>query len=69
MRRVCKLYRLACRRWGPGGMTISAWAWLHAQETGDTFLRDRIDGLFLLLAGNRNHCQASYQRQTRASED
>jgi hypothetical protein len=62
---VCRLYVRFCRRFGPRRMTFSAWAWVHARETGNTFFRDRIDGLFLLLAGNRNHCQAAFQREQR----
>jgi hypothetical protein len=61
---VCRLYRAICRRWGPRGLTLSAWAWVHAQETGSTFYRDRIDGLFLLLGLGHNHCQSQYQRET-----
>jgi hypothetical protein len=60
-----QIYRALCRRYGPGGMTLSAWAWKYAQETGNTWPRKRIDGLFLLLAGQANHCQAQYQRETR----
>jgi hypothetical protein len=63
---VCRLYCWACRRIGPRvngkRVTFSAWAWHRAQETGDTFYKDRIDGLFLLLLGSRNHCQAAFQR-------
>jgi hypothetical protein len=62
---MIRLYFLACKRWGPDRMTISAWAWVYARETGDTFYRDRIDGLILLLTGGRNHCQAAFQRQQR----
>lgn len=65
MRHICRLYLIACRRWGPGGMTLSSWAWRHAQDTGNTFWRDRIDGLCLLLGGSHNHCQASWQHETR----
>ncbi len=65
---VCRLYRVACRRWGPGGMTLSAWAWVHAQETGSVWLRNRIDGAALLFFGQPNHCQASYQRTKRTDE-
>jgi hypothetical protein len=64
MRSICRAYLWLCRRYGPGGMTLSSWAWKHAQDTGNTFYRDRIDGLFLLVAGHRNHCQAMFQRET-----
>lgn len=60
-----KLYVAFCRRYGPGGLTLSAWAWKHAQDTGNVWFRNRVDGLFLLLAGQANHCQAQYQRETR----
>lgn len=65
MTRICKLYLWICKRYGPGKLTLSAWAWKHAQETGNTLYRDRIDGLFLFLMGQRNHCQAQYQREIR----
>jgi hypothetical protein len=61
-----RLYLSICKRWGPSGLTLSAWAWKHFLDTGSTWLRDRIDGAFLLLLGQRNHCQAQYQRETRA---
>jgi hypothetical protein len=60
-----KLYTSLCRRWGPREMTISAWAWVYAQETGNTWPRNRIDGLALLFFGQANHCQASFHRHTR----
>jgi hypothetical protein len=63
-----KLYVAVCRRVGPGGLTISAWAWKRAQDTGDAWMRNRIDGLFLLLLGQANHCQAQYQRESRSDE-
>lgn len=57
------IYVRFCKKYGPGGMTISAWAWVHAQETGNVFWRNRIDGMFLLLLGQSQHCQAQYQRE------
>jgi hypothetical protein len=60
-----KLYLWTCRRWGPRGMTLSAWAWVHAQETGDAWLRNRIDGAWLFFFGVHNHTQSAYQRETR----
>jgi hypothetical protein len=69
MKHVCKLYRRVCRRWGPRGLTLSAWAWVYAQESGCVFWRNRIDGLFLFLIGQANHCQAQFQRETRPTGD
>ena len=63
---VCRLYKKFCRRYGPRGMTFSAFAWVYAQETGNTFYRDRIDGLWLLIFGVHHHCQSAFQRQRRA---
>ena len=60
-----RLYRWACKRWGPRGLTFSAWAWQHFAATGNSFWRDRFDGLFLLLVGQREHCQRQWQRETR----
>lgn len=60
------LYVRACRRWGPRGMTYSAWAWvLSREEGGSTFWRDRIDGLWLLLFSQANHCQSCFQKHFR----
>lgn len=63
-----RLYRAVCRKWGPRGMTLSAFAWVRAQETGNVFWRNRIDGFFLLFFGQANHTQASFQRW-RSPED
>lgn len=63
-----RLYLAFCRKWGPDGLTFSAYAWKVFITTGDTFWRDRIDGLFLLLFSQRQHCQAQYQREARAAK-
>jgi hypothetical protein len=63
MRAICKIYLRVCRRWGPRGMTISSWAWAISVETGNVWLRNRIDGLFLFWLGQANHSQSSYQRE------
>jgi hypothetical protein len=60
---VKKLYVRFCKRWGPRGMTFSAFAWVYAQETGNVWFRNRIDGLFLFLVGQANHCQSQFQRE------
>lgn len=64
-----RLYVLACRKWGPDGLTFSAYAFKRAQETGHVFWRVRIDGLFMLLAGQEQHCQQQHQRETRAIQE
>lgn len=61
------LYFALCKRWGPEGMTYSAHAWKVAQETGNTFWRDRIDGAWLLFGGGHNHCQSRFQRETNST--
>lgn len=70
MRHVCKLYVRLCRKWGPRingkRVTVSAWAFWRAKETGDTWLRDKIDGFFLLVRGERQHCQMQFQKETKA---
>jgi hypothetical protein len=43
-------------------MTISAWAFKHAQETGNTRPRNFIDGLWMVFANSEQHCQTSFQR-------
>jgi hypothetical protein len=59
-----KFYVRLCRKWGPGGMTLSAYSWRVAQKTGNTFWRDRIDGAWLLFGGGHNHCQSAFQRES-----
>lgn len=59
------LYLRFCRRWGPGGMTYSAWAWVRSRETGCTFWRDRIDGAWLFWRSEANHCQSCFQKHFR----
>lgn len=59
MHPLCKVYvRLCKRKWGT---TLSALAYLRARR-GSPFWRNRIDGLFLLVFSQHQHCQASYQR-------
>jgi hypothetical protein len=64
---ICRLYVRLCRRFGPRingrRATVSAWAWNRAQETGDTWWRDRIDGAWLLCGGGSNHCQSQFQKE------
>lgn len=66
---LCFLYRFLCRRLGPqsGGvrLTLSAYAWVVFQKTGNSRWRDRIDGWWLLRYGERDHCQSSYQLHQR----
>lgn len=52
-----------CKKHGPQRLTFSAWAHVRARE-GKPWLRNRIDGLFLLLAGQHQHCQSQHQRET-----
>lgn len=59
------LYVKFCRRWGPRGLTFSAYAWVIAQETGDVWLRNRIDGAWLFWRSEANHCQSCYQKHFR----
>jgi hypothetical protein len=63
-RRICALYVLACRHLRKDRLTLSAWAWKHYRETGDSWARNRIDGLALLVAGQRDHCASQYARET-----
>lgn len=62
---VCRIYRWACRKWGPRWqgrrLTLSAAAYLRARA-GRPFWRDRIDGIALFLFSQHQHCQASFQR-------
>lgn len=63
-----RLYRSLCQRFGPEGLTLSAYAWKVFATTGDTFWRNRIDGLWLLLFGQEGHCQSQHQRERRSTE-
>jgi hypothetical protein len=69
---VCKLYRMACRKWGPRidgrRVTVSAWAFWRGQQGHSKWLRDRIDGWWLFRYSVHNHCQSAYQR-SRAPTD
>jgi hypothetical protein len=58
------LYRAICRRYGPGGMTLSAWSHVMAQR-GRPWLRNRIDGAALLIFGQHEHCLMQYLRESR----
>lgn len=60
---VCRLYRAASKRWGPDGLTLSAFAFKYAQETGNVFWRVKVDAIFMLLTGQEQHCQQQYQRE------
>lgn len=72
MSTVCRLYRLACKRWGPcrhgRRLTLSAAAFLLA-KAGKPFWRDRIDGLCLLFFGQHRHCRHHYRRETRVTTE
>ncbi len=67
MRWLKRVYVAACRRWVRGGLTLSALAFKHAQDTGDRFWRNRIDGWFLLFCGEEQHCQTRFQRETKGN--
>lgn len=62
---MIRLYRSICKRWGPRGLTLSAYAWIHAQETDRRFWLNRIDGIWLLVFSVRNHCATQYQQESR----
>jgi hypothetical protein len=62
---VCRLYRWACRKWGPRGMTVSAWLWARELEGGGCFWREFIDDTFLCFKDEEDHCMRCYQRETR----
>jgi hypothetical protein len=69
---VCRIYRWACRKWGPRidgrRVTVSAWAFWRGQQGHSKWLRNRIDGWWLLRYSVHNHCQSAYQR-SRAPTD
>lgn len=59
MRHLCALYLLACRRWGPGGMTLSAYAW----KVQSRWVRV-IDAGAVLFRNEYHHCEAQYRNET-----
>jgi hypothetical protein len=69
---VCRIYRWACRKWGPRidgrRVTVSAWAFFLA-TAGKPFWRNRIDGAALLIFGEHRHCRHHYRRETRSTTD
>ena len=71
MEAIKRLYVRLCLRWGPTykgqRVTFSAWAWARAQDTGDVWFRNRIDGAFLFFRSEHNHCQSRFQREVRDS--
>jgi hypothetical protein len=72
MEALKRLYVRICRKVGPGGMTLSAWAWKHSLDTGNVWWRCKIDGLWLILFSEANHCQRCYQlnfRQVAVEKD
>lgn len=60
MRLVCRFYLMACKRWGPDGLTFSAYAWKT-----DSRLVPVIDRIFLTLRNEPFHCRAQYFRETK----
>lgn len=58
MKRICRLYLWLCRRWGPDGLTLSAWAWKTQSKW-----RPVIDRLFFWQDG---HCRTQFERENRS---
>jgi hypothetical protein len=69
MRHICKLYLRACRSWGPGRLTISAWLWKRELEGRGSFLRGVVDDWFLAFRDQVDHCQTCFLREYRANHD
>lgn len=67
MRHACRLYLWACRKWGPGGLTISAYAWKREQEGRGHHLREFIDDTFLCFFDQEDHCERQFNRETRVN--
>ena len=63
-----RLYYLACKRFGPRKLTLSAYAWARFKETGNSYWRDRIDGVALFFRSERDHCQGQFQREMRVTQ-
>lgn len=63
MQKLFLLYVAFCRRFGPDGYTYSAYAWRLKLE-GRGWWCNRIDGLFLFWAGQRDHCASQFLRES-----
>lgn len=59
-----RLYVWLCRRYAPGGLTLSALAWARFERTRNSYWRDRIDGALLFFRSERDHCQSVWERET-----
>jgi hypothetical protein len=59
-----KLYARICRKWGPRGMTLSAWLWARELEGKGYFLRELVDDTFMCFFDQYDHCAESYRRET-----
>ena len=64
-----RLYFLACKRFGPRKLTLSAWLWAREMEGRGHFLRELIDDAFLVWRGEEDHCAKQYLRETRANRE
>jgi hypothetical protein len=64
MEAVKRLYFAICKRWGPEGMTLSAWAYQREIDGRGYLLREFIDDFFLCFLDQEDHCFRQYLRET-----
>lgn len=64
MKRVCRIYRWLCKRFGPCHLTFSAWAWKRERDGRGYLLRELIDDAFLVWRDEEDHCASCFQRET-----
>lgn len=57
---LCRLYLTLCRRFGPGGLTLSAYAW----KRRSAWVRI-IDAGAVLIRLEYHHCREQFMRETR----
>ncbi len=61
---MCRLYFRLCKRYGPDGLTISAWLWRRELDGKGCFWRSVVDDYFLCFRDQSDHCEKQYMRET-----
>lgn len=65
MKQVCRFYLVICRRFGPRGLTVSAWLWARELEGKGHFWREFVDDTFMCFFDQYDHCMRCFERETR----
>jgi hypothetical protein len=59
-----RLYFALCKRYGPHGLTLSAWLWKRELEGKGYFWRGVVDDYFLCFRDQSDHCESQFLRET-----